>query len=410
MARVSRVKSRIGPPDYTLLFIVLALLAIGFFMMISIGVPKSIDLSPTTQLYPNCNDADVDCYLLLKKHSSRMVIGILAMIVCAKIPYRIWKKLATPFLGLTMLLLWMLIIAGQSYGTIATSWLTVFNTSLQPTEFAKLALIFYFAYWMEKKSREIETFEYGFLPFCLVLTVMLIPILLQPDLGSALVVSAICVSIYFIGGARIRHIMLGSVIAVLLASLAVNIEPHAMGRVKSFFTPIQECDRDLCWQSMQANIAIGSGGFWGKGLTQGVQKELWLPQATDDFIFAASAEEIGFYRIVPIVLLYMFFAFRGYKIAIYAPNKFGRLVAAGITSWITVQAFINMAVNVSLFPITGITLPFISYGGSSMLATLIAVGVLLNISKYLPSYAYNSNRGRNRRSHNSQYRSYKSLG
>jgi cell division protein FtsW len=161
--------------------------------------------------------------------------------------------------------------------------------------------------------------------------------------------------------------------------------------------PDPECGEDYCWQTRQANIAIGSGGVWGKGLTQGIQKSYWLPQAADDFVFAASAEELGFFRTVFIVLLYATIAYRGFQIANHAPNKFAMLTAGGISAWISAQAFLNIMVNTALFPITGVTLPFMSYGGSSMVMTLVAVGMLLNISQYTTQNAYSSNRRGNSR-------------
>jgi cell division protein FtsW len=394
--------------DNVLLFLVIGLCLFGLVMITSIGVPKSIQLSAPGVLYPNCSDAGVDCYFLFKRHLSRLIVGLVAMWIVAKIPFRVWKKLATPFLGLMMILLISVLVFGNTHNTFARSWFTIFNTSIQPTEFTKLGLILYFAHWMEKKSSEIHTFHYGFIPFCIVLLITTIPVVLQPDFGATLVIASICAAIYFVGGARIRHLVLGATVAFVMAALLVMNVEHVSKRFQ-FFMNSDDCRQDYCWQSFQANIAVGSGGVWGKGITQGVQKSYWLPQATDDFIFAASAEELGFFRTALLVLIYAYFAYRGFKIAAYAPNKFSRLVAVGITSWISVQAFINMAVNVSIFPITGITLPFVSYGGSSMLATLIAVGILLNISKYTPEYAYSSNRGRNRRPHNPQLRHYRSI-
>ncbi len=151
---------------------------------------------------------------------------------------------------------------------------------------------------------------------------------------------------------------------------------------------------------------MGTGGFFGKGLTQGVQKSYWLPQASDDFIFAASAEELGFIRIVFVVIAYAVIAYRGFTIAYNAPDRFTMLTAAGITSWITVQAFMNISINIGLIPVTGLTLPFVSYGGSSLVATLIGVGVLLNISKHASAYAPSTVRRGNRRSYRSQYSAY----
>ena len=168
-----------------------------------------------------------------------------------------------------------------------------------------------------------------------------------------------------------------------------------------------EARKNYCWQTEQAKIAVGSGGVFGKGLTQGIQKSYWLPQATDDFIFAATAEELGFLRILFIIIAYVIIAYRGFMIANTAPDRFAMLIAAGITAWFTAQAFINIGVNIGIMPVTGITLPFISYGGTSMLATLAGVGVLLQISQTTThSYANSFHRRRDRGSRFPKSRGY----
>ena len=178
-------------------------------------------------------------------------------------------------------------------------------------------------------------------------------------------------------------------------------------RFSAFLSPTAACAEDYCWQSEQSKIAVGSGGIWGRGLTQGIQKSYWLPQASDDFIFAASAEELGFIRIVFIIFSYFLISMRGFSIANRAQNSFEMYMAIGITTWIVVQAFINIAVNTALLPVTGITLPFISYGGSSLVACLVGIGILLNISKNTTYYANTLNRRRDRRSRHPQPSRYR---
>ncbi len=193
----------------------------------------------------------------------------------------------------------------------------------------------------------------------------------------------------------------------LAAIIVVTSVPHVRERFQGFLRVDEECIEDYCWQSQQANIAVGSGGLWGKGLTQGVQKSYWLPQASDDFIFAASSEELGFLRIIFVVLAYLVIALRGYSIADRAKNNFETFVAVGLTTWITVQAFINIAVNTALLPVTGITLPFVSYGGSSLVASLIGIAILLHISEHTTYHASSVNRWRNRRPRRSKPRRYR---
>lgn len=392
--------------DNVLLATVMILLIFGLVMITSIGVPKSIQLSAPDILYPNCSDAEVDCYYLFKNHFLRMIVGILAMLIVSRIGYRFWRKSSVFWYGVTVLMLLVVLAVGTAYTTFAKSWLVLFNTSLQPTEFAKLALIFYLAHWLERKNTDIGTFQFGFLPFCIVSGIMLLPIVLQPDLGSTLVVAAIAVSMYFVAGARVRHLALGGFCAILVAIvLAANVT-HINERFQAFMNQNEECYEDYCWQTEQANIAVGTGGFWGKGLTQGIQKSYWLPQASDDFIFAASAEELGFIRTFLVVICYTIIGYRGYNIARNAPDKFSMLTAVGVTSWIVLQAYLNIAINIGLVPVTGITLPFVSYGGSSLVSTLIGVGVLLQISKHAGENAPRTGRRWNRRSYRSEHSSY----
>ena len=195
--------------DKVLFAMILILVCFGLVMITSIGVPKSIQLSAPDILYPNCSDPNVDCYLLFKNHLLRLFIGGICLFIATKIPMKFWKKISVVFFGGMVVTLIVLLILGSSYTTCARSWLVLFNTSLQPIEFAKLALILYLANWMEKKSGQIDTFEYGFLPFCIVTGVMILPILLQPDLGGTLVVALIAVAMFFAAGVPIVRIRPG---------------------------------------------------------------------------------------------------------------------------------------------------------------------------------------------------------
>ena len=394
--------------DTVLASAVIFLLIFGLIMITSIGVPKSIALSAPGVLYPNCSDASVDCYLLFKKHLFRLGIGIVAFLIAWKLPLKFWKRIAPVLFGATVLMLLFVMVAGQSFGTIATNWLVFFNTSLQPSEFAKLAVIIYFSYWFSKKNEnDIVSFHDGFIPFVILAGIVLFPIVMQNDFGGTFVIALICSTIYFVAGARFKHLALGFFVAFLLGVVVISEVPHVRERFTGFTRVNEECVEDFCWQSQQANIAVGSGGFFGKGLTQGVQKSYWLPQASDDFIFAASAEELGFIRIIFVVLAYFVIGIRGYSIANRTSSNFEMFVAVGITTWLMCQAFINIGVNTALLPVTGITLPFVSYGGSSLVASLIGVGILLNISQNTGYYANTSNWRRDRRARSSQHGYYR---
>jgi len=390
---MGRLKS-ILKADQTLALAVFLLLIFGLVMITSIGVPKSISLSAPGVLYPNCSDEGVDCYLLFKNHLIRLGIGLVAFFIAFKLPIKFWEKIAIVlFFGMVCLLVFVL-VSGNTYGTIAKSWLVLSGTSLQPTEFAKLSLILYLAYFFTKKGRKIEDFTEGFIPFVIMSGLIAVPMLMQPDLGSTMVIGVIAVSMYFVAGARFKHLLISFFAAVILAIILISSISHVRERFTAFTRVGDECVEDYCWQSKQANIAVGSGGLFGKGLTQGIQKSYWLPQATDDFIFAASAEELGFIRIVFIIIAYFVIAYRGFYVANNAKSNFESLVAVGITVWIVMQAFINIAVNTALMPVTGIPLPFVSYGGSSLLASMIGVGILLSISTQTENYARNINRRR----------------
>ncbi|MFA5948359.1 MAG: putative peptidoglycan glycosyltransferase FtsW [Candidatus Gracilibacteria bacterium] len=393
--------------DTSLAVAVLFLLIFGLVMITSIGVPKSIALSAPNVLYPNCSDASVDCYLLFKKHLFRLGIALIAFFIAFKLPLKIWKKLAPVLFVGAILLLFFVVFAGNSYNTIATNWLVIFNTSLQPSELAKIALIMYLAYWLSKKKDDVADFNNGFVPFCIICALILLPVMVQNDFGATFILGLIAISMFFVSGANLKHLLAGIFIAMLGAIIVIAAVPHVGERFMAFSRVNEECIEDYCWQSQQANIAIGSGGFFGKGLAQGVQKSYWLPQASDDFIFAASAEELGFIRIIFIVFAYLVIAIRGYSIANRASNAFEMNLAVGITTWIVFQAFINIAVNTALLPVTGITLPFVSYGGSSLLASLIGIGILLNISKNTNYYANSSNGRRDSRPRYSKLSTYR---
>lgn len=406
-----------GNVDHVLLLAIVALVVFGLIMITSVGVPKSISLSKAPgELFPNCGVSGVDCYFLLKRHAMRVLVGLIAFFLGSKISYSFWKKLAIPLFFGTVILLIMVFIFGSANNTAARSWFNIYGSSIQPAEIAKLVIIFYLATWLERKGKEIKDFKNGFLSFLIVALLMILPVLLQPDLGATLVLATIAASIYFVAGAAFRHIALGLLFVGLFMLIIVPLTPYLRYRFLAFMNPSPEiCQpanaegavtRNYCWQVEQANIAVGSGGFFGKGLTQGIQKSYWLPQTTDDFIFAASAEELGFVRIMFVVFAYIVIMYRGFVIATRAPDYFSQLLATGITSWIVFQAFINIAVNIGLMPVTGITLPFVSYGGSSMVTTLLAAGILLNISRHVTPYEISIFRGRDRGTHSAKSRGY----
>jgi cell division protein FtsW len=401
-----------GQIDYILLIVVCFLILFGIVMIASIGVPKSIELTNTAGVsLPECGVNGVDCYYLFKKHLFRVLLAAILFFITVRLPLKFWRSISGVIYVGSLVTLALLLAFGSSNSTFATAWFTVFGNSIQPAEFGKIAIILYLARWLENKGKDVQSFEKGFVSFCVIAGLPILLLAGQPDFGSILIYSCITVGMFFLAGARVKHLAVGMVIAIFVGTIAITTTDYLKYRFGSYFTGSEEfCQvndagaaRDYCWQTEQANIAVASGGFWGRGLTKGVQKSYWLPQASDDFIFAASAEELGFTRIIFVVFGFGFIGWRGLQIAKNAPDRYSMFLATGITLWITMQAFVNIGVNTGVLPVTGITLPFISYGGSSLMANMIGIGILLNISRNCNlNYAPTTNRRRNSRAHNAK--------
>jgi cell division protein FtsW len=317
-----------------------------------------------------------------------MLAALIGLGFTSIVPYHFWQKHARTLFLINMALLLTLYIPGlgNEYGT-ARSWLHVGFFSLQPSEFLKLTLIFYMAVWLQKKESSIATFKEGFVPFVILLCLSTFFVAIQPDLGSFLVFSVMCTTMFFVAGGNIVHLLLGAATAGFLGLPIILNKEYIRNRFTVFlhilFHPDDLTYREgIGFQVYQALIAIGSGGLFGVGYGKSIQKFGYLPEVQSDTIFAAMAEELGFLRLLIVLSLYGIFVYRGLRIARNAPDRFGLLVATGITTGIAFQTLLNICVNLSLFPITGLTLPFISYGGSSLLTTLCGVGILLNISMH----------------------------
>jgi cell division protein FtsW len=364
--------------DLLLLGVAVGLTLFGLAMIASVSVFKSY------QLTQNLGDGATNAFYLWRS-SFHVFIGLSVMSVVALIPYRTWERYALPLFGLTTLLL-LSVLALDSlrndYGT-ARSWLVVGGFSIQPSEILKLTLVFYLGVWLQKREQLIATFKDGFLPFVTLLVLSTFLVAVQPDLGSFLVLSCIAVTMFFIAGGNLLHLLAGGVLAGLVGLPMILQEQYVRDRFQAFLSFGDPTFGDtIGFQIKQALIAVGSGGFFGVGYGKSIQKFGYLPEVQGDMIFSAMGEELGFMRLLIIIGLYGLFVVRGYKIAREAPDRFGFLVATGITTWVASQTLINVAVNLSLFPLTGLTLPFISYGGSSLLTLLIGVGILLNISSH----------------------------
>lgn len=367
--------------DIVLAGAVLFLVVFGIIMISSVSVYESHQITEAMARKGLLAEPSNSFYLW--RHIWRVLLALPLGLLAIYIPMNFWKRMALPFFILSILLLLLLFLpgVGANYGT-STSWITVrFLPSVQPAELVKLALIFYLAIWMEKRQELVMSFQHGFLPFTVLLSLIVVFLAMQPDFGSVLVISVIAASMFFIAGGSVLHIFSGAFLAALMAYPIIMSKEYIRNRFLTFLNPDLD-PLNIGFQIKQALIAVGNGGFFGVGFGKSVQKFGYLPEVQSDTIFAATAEELGFVRIALLVAAYLIIAYRGYRIAMHAPDRFSMLVAVGITGWFTFQAVINMGVNLALLPLTGLTLPFVSYGGSSLIATLIAAGILLNISRY----------------------------
>ncbi|MFH0820884.1 MAG: putative lipid II flippase FtsW [Candidatus Peregrinibacteria bacterium] len=367
--------------DKVLAGAVLALVVFGIIMISSVSVYESHQI--TEQMTKSgLLDAPTNSFYLWR-HLWRVLVAVPLGLIAMVMPLALWKRLALPMFGISLLLLVALFFPGigANYGT-STSWISVpFLPSIQPAEIVKLALIFYLAVWMEKRQEHVVSFQYGFIPFTVILSLAVILLALEPDFGSVLVITVTAAAMFFSAGGSVLHIFGGGFLAALAAYPIIMSKDYIRNRFITFLNPDID-PLNVGFQIKQALIAIGNGGFFGVGFGKSVQKFGYLPEVQSDTIFAAAAEELGFLRILLLVVCYLVIAWRGYHIARRAPDRFSMLVATGITSWITFQAIINMGVNLAILPLTGLTLPLVSYGGSSIITTLIGAGILLNISRY----------------------------
>lgn len=383
--------------DLLLLGIAIGLTLFGLAMIASVSVFESYQL--TQRLATQGLRSEPTNAFYLWRSSIHILIGFIGMGITAVIPYRVWERFARGLFLLSIVLLILVFMPGlrNDYGN-AYSWLQIRGFSVQPSEFLKLTLVFYLAVWLQKREQLISTFKEGFLPFAILLLLSTFLVAIQPDLGSFIVLSAIASAMFFIGGGNIFHLLLGGTLAGVFGLPVILSKGYIRDRFRAFISPDDHrLAESIGFQSKQALIAIGSGGMFGVGYGKSIQKFGYLPEVQGDMIFAAMGEELGFFRLLIILTMYAILVIRGYKIAREAPDRFGFLVATGITTWIAFQSLINIAVSLALFPLTGLTLPFISYGGSSLLALLAGIGVLLNISMHSTEAALTDRRPRARK-------------
>ena len=309
-------------------------------------------------------------------------VGLIAMAITSRIHYRTWRKLALPLLLISFACMALLFIPHLRLASGgAARWLKIGPMSFQPSELLKISFIIYLASWLDARRREVASVSYGMLPFALMVSVVGVFLAMQPDVGTLIVIVMTSGLLYFFGGGKTSQVITLLLLGAAALFLLVQLAPYRLSRLFIFFNPGSD-PLGAGYQMNQASLAIGSGGFWGLGFGRSVQKYLYLPEPMGDSIFAVFSEEMGFIGAMALLAFFFFFYAKGLSIARRAPDVFGKLLAAGVATGIMSQAFVNMAAISGLMPLTGIPLPFISYGGTSLAMTLASVGILLNISRY----------------------------
>jgi len=355
-------------PDYTFAAFIAVLVMFGLVMLSSAGAVYGF------QRYDDSN-------FFLKKQLLGVTIGLIGAFVAYRIDYLFWRKWSVPLFLASLVLLVLVFLPGiGSYFYGARRWINLGFTVFQPAELFKLTFIFYLAAWFEQRERMLSNFQQGLVPFLVTLGVAAGLIVLQPDLGTTTILVLIAVVMFYVAGGAPRHLALLGVIGAALLAIIIQIAPYRAQRLTVFLNP--ELDpQGIGYHVQQSLLAIGSGGWFGYGLGHSRQKFNYLPEPAGDSIFAVTAEELGYLFVLVFLLTWVAVILRGFAIARDAPDRFGRLVVVGITSWLGLQALVNMAALSGLIPLTGIPLPLMSYGSSAMIMNLIAVGVALRISR-----------------------------
>lgn len=350
--------------DYWLLLAVAALLVVGMLAVYSVTFDYGFLYKDDTSYY-------------FQRQFISLLLGLASMVVIMQFDYHVFRKVSVPLLIFTLVSLFIILFLGES---ILGAKRGILGGSYQPSELAKLAIILYISHWLSSKGDRIKMLTYGLVPFSVITGVVTALIVLQPDLSTATLVALVSFTLFFVAGADWRQFAVAGAVGGAIFLLLINTLPHAAARMTEYRIVLDD-PTQAGWHVQQALIALGRGGWSGVGIGQSVQKFGPLPMAHTDGVFAILAEEVGLMGALTVIGLYVMFAWRGIRTAQTARDSYGSLLALGITFWLSYQALINIAVITALIPFTGMPLPFLSYGGSSLLISLLGVGILLNISR-----------------------------
>lgn len=350
----------LGPPDWILMGTTLAIIALGLMMVYS---------STSDMGYREHGDAAY----FFRRQVWWMLVGLVAMFVAARMPYRYWQVLSIPMMAVTLLMLVFLVIFKEGRLLI--------GKSVSPVELAKVGMVVYISHWLSSKAGQLRKLPYGLLPFTIMVGVIAGLVMAQPDISEAMVIVLVAMVMFFLADADLVQFIIGVIGGGAAFAFVVTRLPHAMDRLQPYLDQMRDPLQSGNQQLAQGLIALGSGGLFGLGPGNGRMKYLWLPAAHTDSIFAVVGEELGLVGCLVLIGLFVLLAYRGLRIAAKAPDDFGRLLALGFTCWITFQALINMAVVTGAIPFTGITLPFVSVGGSSLTMCMIGIGIMLSVSR-----------------------------
>lgn len=365
--KIVSIKSGI---DLPFLFLVLTILVIGLVMMYSASYPNAYFLHGGDSAY------------FIKNQLVFAILGIIGMFAISCIDYNYFHKWAVPILGVSFVLLILVLVMPPINGV--HRWIQLGSFSFQASEITKFAIVVSFAHFINLNFNRMQTFKYGILPYLIILGPTIVLLALEPHISCSAIVILLAAGMLFIGGVKLRWfgMVIGAIAAALLyLVLFTDKLTYANNRIAGWFDPFSPGAGVDTWQTRQGLYAIGSGGLWGLGLGQSRQKYLFIPEPQNDFIFSVVCEELGFVGAVLILFLFALLVWRGMVISMRAKDKFGALLGIGLTAQVGLQVILNIAVVTNTIPNTGISLPFFSYGGTSLLMLLAQMGIILSISR-----------------------------